>query len=664
MLDTWSSAGSFNVGRDPRKEMRWRFAFSRLSCANRITREQVTRALELSGFPNAERAMVKEVYDEITKLATLTLDEFLRLVPAFELKRQRAYREAFQRADQDGSGNISVEELAAVLREFNVVPTRRALKQIVDETDLDQSGELCLEEFERLMESLRSGEGFTRSEQAILERLFARMDRNKAGRLMAASLPGAILWLGHLLGQEELDEVLSEFDMTSAGSLDYHEFLICMRKVVEREITAVRLAFAKYDPAATGSIPVSNVHDLLRSLDYVFSHDAVVEAALEAGAETEATLEELLDILQLCRKREGLSLEEIAEVDVAFKRYDSEGNGSINSVDVGKALRWFGYHMPFEVQQGLVDSVDVDQSGRLDLHDFQILIRLFRQREIKEMEQVFCRHSGSESGTLDATKVLAAFRHLDMVGRLGVEPAIAAEDLDRRGCASMKAFVRAGIQYREDSRREYQRNAGYTNKEVVALRAAFEKCDTDHDGGVTFTELRGLIRSIFPVMTDKLRARFETFMREATTTSSRPMDFQDVIRVVRQFHDIQAQEMVDKEMRAVEEAGFSWQEVHSFRELFDKAKAEGARELSVNDVRQMVSCFCPLGERNAATLAAEFQKARRRLLNEEGTPGIDFPEFLWLMKALLELNFGNIKGSESVKVSQEAPRRKSSRKDF
>merc|ERR1711988_783521 len=51
-----------------------------------------------------------------------------------------------------------------------------------------------------------------------------------------------------------------------------------------------------------------------------------------------------------------------------------------------------------------------------------------------------------------------------------------------------------------------------------------------------------------------------------------------------------------------------------------------------------------MGDKNAATLAQSFEKITSRQHGVEGRRDhADFPEFLWLMKHLLDTNFGGIR---------------------
>merc|ERR1712080_765176 len=95
-----------------------------------------------------------------------------------------------------------------------------------------------------------------------------------------------------------------------------------------------------------------------------------------------------------------------------------------------------------------------------------------------------------------------------------------------------------------------------------------------------------------------------------------------------------------KELRAVEDTGFTVHEVEEFRELF-LASGDG-NSLSFQDLRKMLCTICPLGDKNATELNGHLRKITQRRNKAGGVEDIsdmDFPEFLWLMHRLLDTNF-------------------------
>merc|ERR1712217_967447 len=105
-----------------------------------------------------------------------------------------------------------------------------------------------------------------------------------------------------------------------------------------------------------------------------------------------------------------------------------------------------------------------------------------------------------------------------------------------------------------------------------------------------------------------LRPKLDKLMREVDKHSCGSLDFQDFVRMYRQFQDLQTQEKNDKERRVVEETGFTTQEVQDFRGLFLASGRD--KELSLADVKRLVGKICPMSEKMTADLIAVWHEVR------------------------------------------------------
>merc|ERR1740121_974768 len=148
-------------------------------------------------------------------------------------------------------------------------------------------------------------------------------------------------------------------------------------------------------------------------------------------------------------------------------------------------------------------------------------------------------------------------------------------------------------------------------------------------------------------------------MREVDRNSYGHMDFQDFCIMIRQFLDLQAEEKANREQRAIDASGFSTSEVQEFRELFNQTDTEDHGELMWADIKGLVVSVSKPTAKSTAVLYKAFHDARseRALLlslNKDAVnhpEGLDFPEFLNLMKALLASDFCNFGGIKDKKRS-------------
>ncbi|CAM9231422.1 unnamed protein product [Discosporangium mesarthrocarpum] len=126
----------------------------------------------------------------------------------------------FIKADRDGSGTISLEELETVLSTQPKL-SRADIRAIFESVDLDKNGELQFNDF------LAATLGRRDLDERRMRLAFDRLDFDHSGKISAADIS---LIVGSDLDKEEIDEVMKEFDLNKDGEIDFNEFKIAMRK--------------------------------------------------------------------------------------------------------------------------------------------------------------------------------------------------------------------------------------------------------------------------------------------------------------------------------------------------------------------------------------------------------------------------------------------------
>jgi len=653
---------------ESRRERRWRIAFGRVNKMSRVQREDLFRALDLCGFNYINPEAVQKVYSDISSLTSLSLEDFLRFVRAFYAHNEEAIAQAFKEADKDDSGTVSAEEIMQVLRSFGVQASRCVLDDVFAEVDSDRDGTLSLEEFTRLYESLQSGAGLTRAEREELAALFKRFDAEQADTIATDGLVGALGWLGMAWSKEEVVELAAEVDIDGSSHIDQKEFFIFMRKVRERELQKVRKIFQEHDTNNDLSLSVGELESVLQTLGYVPEKAAITEVAEDCNLASLPGLgvDDLLEFMRTYRAREGLTKAEVSEVEAAFSIYNASGDGKLQTLDVGKVLRWFGYNTVFEMQQLLIDKVDVDKSGWLDLSEMRKLIRMYWEEELRAMEAFFRTQDEGGTGLISVQKAAEALHNLPLTnGDQAQEPldldlGALEEAAKSAGGVDVSIFVREGIALKKRARNAYRQNSGYSPTEMKGLRKMFEKYDLDHSGRISYAELGRLVRSMFPVLQDDgIRCKLHGLLREVDSNLVGSLDFQDFVRIFRQFSDLKQMEKASKEAKAVQATGFSTEEVHEFRELFLSWDMFQAQELNLSTLLHMMSSSCSMTEKRTDLLVREFHKASQGCAAgkkgqdcSEDEGWVDFPEFLRLMRALVDENFIDV--AEARRLSQGA----------
>ena len=204
---------------------------------------------------------------------------------------------AFDKFDRDGSGYLSMKEVAAALRSLGMEVTPKTLAHFAD-ADADGDGALRLGEFRSLVATLEAeaqkeggaplgggdggggggggaggGAGGGNVDVAELMEakvIFDRHDRDRNGFLATRELRHALKDLHLQADSAQAISVLHEFDRDSDGRLDLAEFAKLLRKLRSLQgvaptaaVASLRAAFRAYDTRGVGTIPVADVRPAL-----------------------------------------------------------------------------------------------------------------------------------------------------------------------------------------------------------------------------------------------------------------------------------------------------------------------------------------------------------------------------------------------------------------
>eukprot|EP00475_Leptophrys_vorax_P030944 TRINITY_DN4668_c3_g1_i1.p1 TRINITY_DN4668_c3_g1~~TRINITY_DN4668_c3_g1_i1.p1 ORF type:complete len:364 (+),score=52.73 TRINITY_DN4668_c3_g1_i1:104-1093(+) len=135
----------------------------------------------------------------------------------------RGLRELFEAMDTDRSGTITITELKDGLKKYGAHLSDDEIKQIMEETDIDHSGEIEYGEF--LAATLHLSKI---DKQENLLRAFEYFDSDGSGTITLDELQKACADLK--MSQEEVEDMMKEIDENKDGTIDYQEFVQMMRK--------------------------------------------------------------------------------------------------------------------------------------------------------------------------------------------------------------------------------------------------------------------------------------------------------------------------------------------------------------------------------------------------------------------------------------------------
>lgn len=640
-----------------------------------VHHDDMMKALQILGF-TPKQQWVDQAFSKITKYTTIRLSEFSDFVRKYVQMQRAAYAEAFAECDEDKSGSVEVHELAKLLQQFGVEPMRHVLHEVFREVDADGSGVLNLTEFYSVMDILRGREGFSKQDHEALVNAFQKFDRDGTGSIDRPELVGILSYLGIGTSLEAARELIQDVDENGNGEMSQREFLLCMRKVRDRELTKIKESIVKADFDNSGTLNGTELKGMLESLGYFPSDEAIADAAKDLGLDPyhkELDFSELWQLLQVFRAREGFSAEELIEIEEVFQTYATMG--VITTHDLDSAMREMGQELTFEVCRARTIQVDIDNSGQLDYYEFRKLARINRDCETRQVVTGFRQAASGQvkqgDGNVSVDQIVDVLKSADIIDTGGEPPRFLADDLhpSRNGKTTVVDFqevMNLVSRFRRQRKQFCREHSGFGYPAVDSFRATFAAADEDRSGELKNNEMIALLDNLFPEMSSDptCRSSILRILKEIDADGSGSLDFSDFLRLMRKCYEMQITARFEKEKQVLSETKFSHAEVQEFRNLFLACDVNGDQELSLSEFKKMIAAICPMGDKNTAALTSLFQKSTCRQKGVEGRRDhADFPEFLWLLHQLLDTNFGGIRelletnfGAKRDRISAESPK--------
>lgn len=156
---------------------------------------------------------------------------------------------AFSVFDADGSGTISPEELAMVMKSLGQDSSPEELRDLIKEVDIDLSGSIDFEEFKALMID-RQGD-----RQSRLELAFSVFDKDNSGRITVDEMHSVMSQFE--LTDSELEEMIKEVDQDGDGSINFEEFCQLMPDETETD-TGTDTSSLSFPVSSTSSTLTTN----------------------------------------------------------------------------------------------------------------------------------------------------------------------------------------------------------------------------------------------------------------------------------------------------------------------------------------------------------------------------------------------------------------------
>eukprot|EP00927_Polykrikos_kofoidii_P027130 TRINITY_DN23985_c0_g1_i1.p1 TRINITY_DN23985_c0_g1~~TRINITY_DN23985_c0_g1_i1.p1 ORF type:complete len:861 (+),score=191.80 TRINITY_DN23985_c0_g1_i1:87-2585(+) len=660
---------------------RIRVAFQRFRVPHsaEIHKDDLGHVLKHLGYTQIDAEVKRKVADEITEFSTLEVSEFEAFVGKIAKVECAQFKETFERFDEDGSGELDPEELTKLLYSLGITPLRKTINQAIELVDLDGDGQLNFEELVLLMAVYRNTEGFTREElDSFIQTFHAQMEEGDG----EASLPAERLaaTLTKLFGPAcatDAMELASEAtgrkgdddenrDEPPLG-LDFSELLVWARRLRDKEIEAYRKEFLRFDADNSGFIDEVELQSVVAALGFTLSRATILEHIMEAKKkenngdlnDTNLDFDQFAQVMEIFRKTDGFSREELDHLQQTFDRFDEDGSDDIDVIELSDMFHYMGHSSSISDIQKLINNVDYNGNGSLDFREFVRLMRLHREDELANVKEVF--HSYAVDGKIrkrDLFAACAASGFGDEEQELhGETNGVTEESL------AFDDFVIYVDALRAARVKELRKRAGFTEAEIQR----FEKLFTAYDPGQTgILDAQGLHRLLvdlgfqFRTVEEQqavmqhvdlaLEAAIERGVTEAKTGT---ISFWVVVQLLRTLYRRDEKQTMTKLTRATERSQFSHAEVQQFREVFmswgqkDKVfeeeelgtptgTSDDLKSISQASLRRLLRS---LGLKLDSTNRTDLEAKAHELNNEDQ---VDFADFLLIMRWMMDTNFADI----------------------
>eukprot|EP00931_Biecheleriopsis_adriatica_P051692 TRINITY_DN30013_c0_g1_i2.p1 TRINITY_DN30013_c0_g1~~TRINITY_DN30013_c0_g1_i2.p1 ORF type:complete len:1134 (-),score=236.17 TRINITY_DN30013_c0_g1_i2:257-3658(-) len=230
-------------------------------------------------FGNQAQKVATQLGDEVTKPSRqatydgrplerdgMSFREFLIWARKLREAEIELYAFEFNKADEDGGGQLDHEEIKLVLERLGYTPLRTVVMDLVDTFDTDRGGTLDFDEFVNMMELFRRSDGFTRQEVKDMSEIFKLY--GKGGEVDVVQVAAMLRSLGFHTEHEKSEAMVKTVDWNGSNSLDFGEFLRLMRLHREDELTGIKDAFDNVVGEKDFLSNANEVKTVLRNLGY------------------------------------------------------------------------------------------------------------------------------------------------------------------------------------------------------------------------------------------------------------------------------------------------------------------------------------------------------------------------------------------------------------
>eukprot|EP00930_Biecheleria_cincta_P046467 TRINITY_DN32047_c0_g1_i1.p1 TRINITY_DN32047_c0_g1~~TRINITY_DN32047_c0_g1_i1.p1 ORF type:complete len:836 (-),score=226.63 TRINITY_DN32047_c0_g1_i1:35-2542(-) len=679
--------------------------------APEVHKDMLPTILNHLGYAQVDHVKVREMADTITTYPVLEKSDFINFMEQHSSYEYEIYRNIFETFDEDNSGSLDSQELVPFLSTLGITPLRSVVKEAIEMVDIDGNGTLDFEETVILIHVYKHSEGFTMNEINDLVNVY-RLEHEE--HLAASDLP-----LAHnkhvSLPAEKLSSLLVKYFGPSAAvmsaelqqeikgvgrkgdgsaempiELNFQEALIWARKLRDKEFESYREAFSKFDIDCSKTIDRHELGLAIKTLGFTLKNYAIEEMITEAitrgewGSIPEGGIEAIQELdydnfvhfMRILQETDGFTKKEMTQITATFNKFDDDGSGDIDVIELGDMLRHLGHAAAMDEVRRLHAMVDLTGSGALDFREFIHFLRLYREDEIKHIKDIFDDFSEGylEDAVIkaDAMEEAVQFllsKHERLEGLTPLEP----ESFYRKGeDVGLDEFTEIADTIREAMVGDSRKAAGYSSQDVSRYKQTWEAFNTKKVESLKLGEAAQLLMQMgFELRSmqeqQMLKEQIDKACRAALEAHAEgvimgQVNFWVFLQLLRALNRREDEDSERRLMEAAAVSRFSTQEVNEFNEVFDSCwEREQVQAEEQSDAMQVVqSCRKTISRgglmKLLRSMGMRLEGPHRTALDnklqsmmasppEDGSVAklaVDFPAFLRLMRWMMESDFGGI----------------------
>merc|ERR1711899_207821 len=398
----------------------------------------------------------------------------------------------------------SVSDAKAAFRRFDInndgVMDPAEMKAMMDSASGKKMFPTCAESLTKLQKSF--------SNLNEVKAAFRKFDSDSDGHITRPELKGVMA----KFGDADVDAVFALGDADQSGGIDYIEFIGLMipnsgtmlKKISSQfaDEKAVINGFKRIDANNDGAVSKQELKNGLRLSD---QDTEVVFALGDVDQDGEISLPEFVRLM--CpAAQSGLnkfrnSFRNIHEVISAFKRFDSNCDGSLSQQELCDGISKSGARLSSAEVRAIFTLADVNEDGEINYHEFMSalfpaagdgLAKLRNSlKDIGSVKQAFKRFDADGDGEITFQELKSGASSVAKFSEGELAAIFSVGDIDNDGKISFCEFARMVLPSTDEKISVIKKTLGSANE----ISAAFKKFDANNDGAISVQELKNGLRS-------------------------------------------------------------------------------------------------------------------------------------------------------------------------